>query len=62
MALLGLATVICDVIVLYMMTDRNVFRDHKYQLVQGSDAFDIRRDSVDSALPVNGLGGQGDGG
>ena len=38
-ALLGLATVICDIIVLYCARDKLVYRDKKYLYVRGSDAY-----------------------
>ena len=43
LALLSIATVICDIIVLHCMRDRRVYRDKKYLLVTGSDAFQVRR-------------------
>ena len=44
MALLGIATIICDIIVLYCMQDREIYRDKKYLMVRGSDAFSVYRD------------------
>ena len=43
LALLGLATVICDVIVLYCMKDKDIYYDKKYLQVRGSDAFNVYR-------------------
>jgi len=39
LALMGLATIICDLIVLYCLTSRDVYKEMKYKVVQASDAF-----------------------
>lgn len=44
LALLGIATIICDIIVLYAMRDRKVYWDKKYLNVKGSDAFSVYRE------------------
>jgi P2X purinoceptor 4 len=47
LALLGIATVICDIIVLYCMKESDVYRDKKYLLVKGKDAFAVYRRQED---------------
>ena len=47
LALLSLATVVCDIIVLYFLKDRKIYRDKKYLLVKGSDAFEVYRELDD---------------
>jgi len=42
MALLGIATVWCDFIVMYLLKKRNVYREHKYQRVD-DDSQDPKR-------------------
>nr|AFV69113.1 P2X receptor [Lymnaea stagnalis] len=41
LAMLALATIACDIIVLYLLKARNFYRDKKYLDVQGQDAFRI---------------------
>ena len=48
LALLGVATIICDVIVLYLLRDRKVYRQKKYLLVRGSDAYNVMGSTEDT--------------
>ncbi|XP_012942306.1 purinergic ATP P2X4 receptor subunit 1 isoform X1 [Aplysia californica] len=41
MALLGVATIICDIMVLYVLKAKNFYRDKKYLDVKGQDAFEV---------------------
>ena len=41
LALLSIATIICDVFVLYFLKDRKIYYEKKYLQVKGSDAFDV---------------------
>jgi len=41
LALLGVATVLCDILVLYVLKSRNFYRGKKYLDVKGHDAFEI---------------------
>ena len=43
LALLGIATVICDIIVLYFMRESDFYYEKKYLLVKGRDAFTVER-------------------
>ena len=66
LALLSIATVVCDVIVLYCMKDRVVYREKKYLQVRGSDAYNVYRNSDPSSGEDEGLqeeeeGEEGDG-
>jgi hypothetical protein len=36
--------VICDIVVLYIMRDRDIYRDKKFLQVRGSDAFNVYTD------------------
>ncbi|TRY75115.1 hypothetical protein TCAL_08494 [Tigriopus californicus] len=48
LALLSIATIICDIFVLYVMRDRQIYRDKKYLMVKGSDAFSVYREMDNS--------------
>jgi len=50
LALLSIATVVCDVIVLYCMKDRRVYREKKYLHVRGSDAYSVFNDGEEENL------------
>ncbi|OPL33349.1 p2x 4 purinoceptor, partial [Mytilus galloprovincialis] len=39
LAILGMATVICDIVVLYFLKARNLYKDKKYLQVVGDDAY-----------------------
>ncbi len=41
MALLGITTLICDIIVLYCMKDKVLYREKKYLVVKGQDAYAV---------------------
>jgi len=41
LALLGLATIFCDILVLRCMKNRHYYKDKKYLVIRGPDAFDI---------------------
>jgi len=38
LALLGVATLLCDIIVLYFLPQKQMYKDHKYELLYGDDA------------------------
>jgi len=44
LALLSIATIVCDVFVLYLHKKRKFFRSHKYEEVTNTDAFSIMED------------------
>lgn len=41
LALLALATIVCDVFVLYIHKKRKFFHEHKYEEVKNTDAYEI---------------------
>lgn len=47
LALLGVATVLCDFFVLYVHTKKIFFKRHKYEDVKTSDAFEVHRRDAD---------------
>ena len=47
LALLGITTVLCDIIVLYFMREGNFYYEKKYLLVKGRDAFSVDRRTED---------------
>ena len=60
LALLGIATVICDIIVLYFMRESDLYYDKKYLLVKGRDAFAVDRSMEDDeAALIGDYGGEG---
>ena len=48
LALLGVATIICDIIILYCMRDKVLYREKKYLNVRGSDAFQVNNSNSES--------------
>ncbi|KAL8591943.1 hypothetical protein ACOMHN_020421 [Nucella lapillus] len=49
LALLSIATVICDIFVLYLMRARKYYWDKKYMDVKGDDAYEV----LDESLPID---------
>ncbi|XP_013091481.2 P2X purinoceptor 4-like isoform X1 [Biomphalaria glabrata] len=47
LALLALTTVICDLIVLYVLKAKKYYREHKYLLVESQESFQILHDDSD---------------
>lgn len=41
LALLAVATILCDVFVLYIHKKKKFFKEHKYEQVKNSDAYEI---------------------
>ncbi|CAG5135767.1 unnamed protein product [Candidula unifasciata] len=48
MALLGIATVLCDFVVLYLLKARAFYKEKKYLDVKGQDAFEVLREDSES--------------
>lgn len=41
LALLSVATIVCDIFVLYLHKKKYFFREHKYEQVKNTDAYEI---------------------
>ncbi|GFO41280.1 P2x purinoceptor [Plakobranchus ocellatus] len=53
LALLGVSTIICDIVVLYILKGRHFFREKKYLDVKASDAFQILDEEEDETPSKN---------
>ncbi|KAL5017512.1 hypothetical protein ScPMuIL_007101 [Solemya velum] len=42
LALLSVATIICDIVVLYVLKAKNIYREKKYLDVKGDDAYEVK--------------------
>ncbi|RUS81419.1 hypothetical protein EGW08_010803 [Elysia chlorotica] len=57
LALLGVATIICDIVVLYFLKARHFYREKKYLDIKGPDAFEVLNEEDDPEVSRSRLAG-----
>ena len=48
LALLAVATIVCDIFVLYIHKKRSFFKEHKYEQVKNSDAYEVMDNRIEN--------------